>query len=598
MRHTYRPDRSTLRFALPWAIITLVSALSLRALNWGAGPGSLGQHLRYGLSYSIRGGKLSLGLTCLGCFLLALVEGEALRREKANPPALVLSLLFSLNTLIFQSPTGMLENLFLLPGCGSTESMLHWISQVGSWYGLILAFFQWMRRPLRDRGRISVTGKHCALWALSMLLLWLPVLILRSPGTIFNDTDMQILQFLGAVPWEASNPIALSLVYGPVFSLGRLLGSDNLGIFLCVLLQLGLTLFAFTFACREVARERGSIRAGWVLCLFFGLVPVYPSFVAAVLKDFIHAPLYLLFALYLRRCALGRNPKDLWLLLLLALLCAASRKGAVYLVLLCLLALCLARRDARRLLTLSALGILAGHLCLNGLVLPAIGVEQPMEKENYSFFYPITGYYCQRFDEELTPEEKEIISQVLDYETVRTGFSTGGVDTIKATYHAQNREQVAAYLRLHGRFFLRHPLTCLEALVYSRNLYFTPWSNWGERITTGQPQFQALTPNAHSDFSYLLPARFREPAESAFWELLDRPVVRELTSCGSYVWLSLLLFAGAVVQKDGRKCVWLVSVLAMVLGLLLTHLNGAVRYASPLLYTAPVFLLLYKAEAR
>ena len=31
-------------------------------------------------------------------------------------------------------------------------------------------------------------------------------------------------------------------------------------------------------------------------------------------------------------------------------------------------------------------------------------------------------------------------------------------------------------------------------------------------------------------------------------------------------------------------------------GLLLTHLNGALRYASPLIYTAPVLQLLFRAD--
>ena len=119
-----------------------------------------------------------------------------------------------------------------------------------------------------------------------------------------------------------------------------------------------------------------------------------------------------------------------------------------------------------------------------------------MERENYSFFYPITGYYCQKYDAELTPEEKEIIGSVLDYETVRTGFSPDGVDRIKETYHAENADQVRRYLKLHGSFFLRHPVTCLEALVYSRNYYFTPWTTQGERITVSMYPFQKLTTKA------------------------------------------------------------------------------------------------------
>lgn len=597
MRNTDRLDGRTFRFALPWTMITLVCALCLRALNWGVEPGSLGLHLRYGLIYNVRSSPLSFLLLCLLCFLLALVEGEALRRESRRfyLPAFLLALLFSLNTLIHKSPTGTLENLYGLPGCGATESLLHWLSQVGSWYGLSLAFFHRMARPLAP-GKETVARRDCALWTGAMLLLWLPILILRFPGSIYLDTDVQVLQFLGKLPWESSNPILLTLVYGPLFWLGRLLAGDNGGIFLCVAFQLGLTLFAFCFACREVARERGSKKAGWLLCLFFGLMPNYPAFAASALKDFIHAPLYLLFALYLRRCVRGGDKGELWRLLLLALLCAASRKGAVYLVALCLLGLCAVRKDWRRLLALAVCGILAGHMALNNLVFPALGVEKPMEQENYSFFYPITGYYCQVHEEELPQEEKDIISAVLDYETVRTGFSQTGVDTIKSTYHAQSKEAVVQYLRLHGTFFRRHPLTCLEALVYSRNYYFTPWTTAGERITVAQYPFQKLTDQASSDFSYVLPEGIRQPMEHRLWSLMGRPVFRELTGSGAYVWLGLLLFGAALWQGERNKQVWLLSVVLLTAGLLLTHLNGALRYASPIIYTVPVFLLLYRVE--
>ena len=585
-------------FSLPWTAVTLASALCLRALNWGAPAGGLLAHLRYGLVYNVSSNAFDLIFLACVCFALARLELEGLVRAKKRffLPGLGLAVLFAGNTLIFQSPTGALENLIALPGCGSPENLLHWLSQAGSWYGLSLCFFQWMARPLAKKKETHVTGKLCLLWAGVMLVLWLPILILRAPGSIYLDTDVQILQFMGKRPWEASNPIFLTLIYGPLFCLGRALGGDNVGILTCVAVQILLTLAAFSFACREVALQRGSRRAGWLLCLFFGLMPNFPSFAATVLKDFIHAPLYLLFALYLRRCVRETNRKDMGMLLALAVLCAATRKGAVYLVAACLLGLMWLQKDRRKVLLLAVCGILAGHFCLNGLILPALGVEKPMEQENYSFFYPITGYYCQRYDGELTQEEKQIISDVLDYETVRTGFSPAGVDTIKQTYHARSAAQVRKYLALHGAFFRKHPVACLEALVYSRNYYFTPWSTEGERITVGQYPFQKLTKAESSSFFYYLPESTRTKIENELWEIMKAPVLREFTGTGAYTWLSLLLFGAALWRKDRKKEIWLLSVTVLTAGLLLSHLNGALRYASPLIYTAPVFLLLYRAE--
>lgn len=591
-------DGKRILLSLPWTAITLASALCLRGLNWGAPAGGLLAHLRYGLVYNLSSNILDFLLLALVCFLLAFLEtgGFFSGERRFFLPGLAIAVLFAGNTLIFQSPTGALENLVALPGCTSPENLLHWVSQVGSWYGLSLCFFRWMARPLGVKNEKAPAGKLCLLWAGVMLVLWLPILILRAPGSIYLDTDAQILQFMGKLPWEASNPIFLTLLYGPLFCLGRALGGDNIGILVCVAVQIGLTLFAFSFACREVSWQRGSKRAGWLLCLFFGLMPNFPSFAASVLKDFIHAPLYLLFALYLRRCVREPSKKDMGFLLALAVLCAATRKGAVYLVSACLLGLLWLQKDRRKVLTLAVCGILAGHFCLNGLLLPALGVEKPMEQENYSFFYPITGYYCQRYDGELTQEEKQIISDVLDYETVRTGFSPTGVDTIKQTYHAESSAQVRRYLALHASFFRKHPITCLEALVYSRNYYFTPWASQGERITVGQYPFQKLTNAESSSFSYYLPESIRTTVENELWEVMKAPVLRELTGTGAYTWLSLLLFSAALWQKNRKKEIWLLSVTVLTAGLLLTHLNGALRYASPLIYTAPVLQLLFRAD--
>ena len=245
-------DGKTILWSLPWTAVTLVSALNLRALNWGAGGGGLLAHLRYGLVYNLSSNVFDFLALCLTCFLLALLETETLRKEKRRffLPGVLLAVLFAGNTLIYHSPTKALGNLIALPGCGIAENLLHWAAQLGSWYALSLCFFRWMSRPMEKGEGKEATAGQCLLWAAVILVLWLPVWMLRFPGSIYSDTDVQILQFMGALPWEASNPLFLTLVYGPLFCLGRLLGGDNAGIFLCVVVQVALTLFAFSFACR------------------------------------------------------------------------------------------------------------------------------------------------------------------------------------------------------------------------------------------------------------------------------------------------------------------------------------------------------------
>ena len=591
MAKEMRKEWKGLLCALLWAGICLASGLMLRAIQWGAGGGSAGAHLRFGLAYSLSGGKIGLLILGLLCLVAGFGTVWALKEEKKIFwPGAVLGLFFAGMTLIHQSPTGMLENLWAFPEAGSAESLLFWLTGGLCWYGAVLLFCRLQNRPRQVREPILRSRKRMLLWAGVLFLCWLPILILRSPGSIYADTDAQILQFQGVMTYEASNPLILSFVYGPLFTLGQGIGGDNWGIFCCVIFQTLLGLFACGFACEELTAERGTGKAGALLCAFFGLVPAFASFSAAALKDFIHAPIYLLFVLYYCRTVRGGSKGDWLRLAILALLAAATRKGAVFLVAFSLLGLALLKVEKRRILTVGTLALLAVHVLLNGLLFPLIGVEKPMEQENYSFFYPITGFYCARYDGELTEAEKQTIAAVLDYDTVVSGFSTRGVDTIKRTYHAENETQVRAYLALHGKFFLRHPLTCLEALVYSRNYYFTPWSAKGERISVAMHPFREVDPKADSNFSHWLPEDTRRAFEDKLWAATDTFPLKELISPGTYTWLTLLLLSAAWKQKNRQRLVELLPLVLLTAGLLLTHLNGAARYASPLYYCVPVVL--------
>ena len=593
MAERIRKDWKTLLCAVAWAGICLTSALTLRAIQWGAGEGSAASHLRFGLAYSLSGGKL--GLLILGLLCLAAGFGTvwALKEERRiSWTGVVLALFFDGMTLIDQSPTGMLGSLWAFPGAGSAESLLFWLTGGLCWYSAALLFCRWANRPGRARKPLSWSRKRWLLWAAVLLVCWLPILILRSPGSIYADTDAQILQFQGVMPYEASNPLILSFVYGPLFTLGQKIGGDNWGIFCCVLFQTLLGLFACGFACEELTSQRGRRKAGALLCAFFGLVPAFASFSAAALKDFIHAPIYLLFVLFYSRVIRGGSRKDWLWLAVLAILAAVTRKGAVYLVAFSLLGMALLKADRRKFLTVGTVLLLAAHFLLNGVIYPLIGVEKPMEQENYSFFYPITGFYCARYEQELTEKEKETIAAVLDYDTVVSGFSTGGVDTIKRTYHAENEAQVRAYLALHGKFFLRHPLTCLEALVYSRNYYFTLWSVKGERISVALHPFREVDPKADSNFSHWLPEDTRKAFEDKLWAATDTFPLKELISPGTYTWLTLLLLAAAWKVRNKQRLTELLPLALLTAGLLLTHLNGAARYASPLYYCVPVVLMM------
>ena len=594
MRRFARKQIKTALLVLLWTCVMFAEELARLALARGAAAedGVL-RHIAFTLLYGGERAKLGLLVRFLLLLALAAAQLRSIRTAKKEfwVPALILALFFTQNTLIYLSPTQKLLSLVAIPQIGIPENILFWVSIAASYYSLILLLCGWLQRPLGER--TVFRPKRQLLWAGIILLCWLPLLVLRAPGSIYLDTTVQILQYQGYFPIQASSPVLLTFVYGFLMTLGQGLSGNDLGLFLCVLFQIALGLYALSFGCEEAASRSGKKYIGVLLSLFFGLAMVYPSLAQAALKDSVYSPLFLLLVIFYCRTLEDGSRRNLVPLLILALLCGATRKGGVYLS--ALILLCLAgKKELRRFAVLSCLGLVALHGVVNWAVYPAVGIESPEEKENYSFFYQLTGYYCSNHPDWVTEEEKEIISQVLDYDTVVEKYDPKVADEIKATYHAENAAQVRGFLLLQGKLFLKHPLTMLEAAVYSRNWSFCPFA-WEVEKYIGEVQigFHDVLPQL-SGFSRWLESDTYRRIESDLWEYAR--YVRLFLVSGIYNWAALVLGLAAWYAGDREKKRMVLPVLLALAGLLLTHVNGSVRYAGPVIYAVPVLLVLVKCR--
>lgn len=580
-----------------WAGFTAVTALAMLSIPLGAEPGAgLLRHSIYALRYGGAMGLFRAAVVCLVALAASLLWAWSLPKAGKNRwGALLSALFFAWNTVIWLSPRSprALDGLLLLPGVRPLEMLLFYGQLVGNDYALVMTACLWLNS--RKVGREAGRGSRWPIYAGVILLGWLPILILRSPGSLYVDTAIQILMYHGNYHFHASMPVLLTVTYGLLFDLGRWLAGDNGGILICMLAQLVLLSYAMTMACREVELATGKWKNGLLLSLFFGLVPVYPSMAQGIIKDAIHSAFYLLFVICFFRAVRGGQKKELWRLLLLGALVGATRKGGIYLAVLSLALLSMHRKNWRRQLLLVAAVLAAGSGIFNQFVYPALGIDRPWQRENYSFFYPITAYYCQMHRQEMTPEEIQAVSDVLDFETACTGYSTTMVDDVKNTFHANNQSQVRTFLIQNGRFFGKHPLTCLEAVVYSKNLYYTPFSLGGQTMYPTQTQFQGIADGVWSDFSFFLPEQLRQAGEETLEAIQSFLPVRLLCGPGLYSWLCVILLVAAA--QDHRKQIrWaLLPVTLLTAGLLLSHINGAVRYAMPEMIVVPFLWALYPA---
>lgn len=74
--------------------------------------------------------------------------------------------------------------------------------------------------------------------------------------------------------------------------------------------------------------------------------------------------------------------------------------------------------------------------------------------------------------------------------------------------------------------------------------------------------------------------------------------MRILCSPGLYCWLGGILFLAAVYAPENRQKWILLPIVLLILGLLLSHINGAVRYAFPVMLCVPFLLAGYSNETK
>lgn len=569
---------------------------ALLGAEWGSGNGGLVFQFRYALHFLKTGfGNFLLVavVSLIGAWLgIRALEGL---RKPVWLPGIFLSLFFTQNTMLHITRPDSLELLLFCPQYDIADNLVMWCVFSLFYYVLILAFCQWFSQ---GREKVETGRKAWKFWLFSAIIAvcWAPMLYLRLPGSIHYDTGRQILEYQGYLPWEGANPVFLTAIYGFFFSLGQRLGGDNEGLLFCTVSQLLVTLLAMGLACGELERC-GKRMAAVLLALFYGLCPRYPCFPTLILKDCVYGPLFLLLIVYYMRVLNGGGNADKICLALVAVLCALTRKGGVYLSLGTVLCLLPTGRGYRSFCLGLGGVLLAGMVLLEQVLFPYLGIEKPWKQENYSFFYNLTCVYCEKYQQELTSQDVDTIAAVLDYDAVLHDYGSNSIDSIKSTFHGETDDQIQDYLRLNLKFILRHPLVVAESLLRSKSLYFDPFEANVEDVNgPRQRAFDGIAPGASSVFSYYAPDSIRKPLEEKFFDWSHGRPQALLLSSGSYSWMCLLLLAAALWQRSRKKLQMVLPTFLAVMGLLLTHTNGTIRYAAPVIFAAPMLFAYLRGD--
>lgn len=436
----------------------------------------------------------------------------------------------------------------------------------------------------KEQRRISWGG-----YFIILLLFWLPYYLMCFPGNLFFDTGTSILYNLGLDRSNVNNPFFQNFLMGTVYRLGKLLGDPKIGIGIYVYIQFFLYLVLLSYALFKNVKNRRYI----MITLVYALVPAFPLYAVSMGKDTNFALCILLFScltleLIEDKEAFFQHKTKAIMLAVSIVLMGLFRNYAVYVPAISLLLYSLFS-DKDRVLRVYSIVVCVIAVFISSLLPRMMGVPKPLLTESLSLPLQQIGYYYSQYKDELSDEETEELLSVFSTEILE-GYNPSISDPIKSRLRLSN-QQLHTIVSIWIRQFSRHPISYLKAAYYQTYAYYSPLAERGDiknhawiGFAVAEKVFEKtdLTPNTNE---FLKLVREIENAS------LTIPILSMFTKIGIYTWM-LIISIVRLFQKHQKKILLSFSPVIMVLiGCLLSPVNGYYRYAFPMILSVPILFV-------
>ena len=432
-----------------------------------------------------------------------------------------------------------------------------------------------------------------------IFLLWLPYAVMKYPGGIDYDSYLQLLEPLGLYPVSNHWPISSSLFFAGCFSMGRaVFGSNNAGLFTAIVCQMLFCAACMAYSLKMMHRLKlsGSLQA--LTLAVYSLATIFSRYTTSLGKDCLFASALLLCISLLAELLFCEGRVSLAKLLSFsaaALLMSVLRSNGPYILFFLLLALGLAWCLKRSRRQLRALACVAGAYCVCLCyfnLLPVMGVPGASVSEALSLPFMQTARYVKYYPEEVSPEEREIIDAVLDYDRLPELYNEKISDGVKHSYHGDG-ESLLKYFGVWFRQGLRHPDLYFSATFNNVLGYFYPGAK--ENAMGIYMQYDPVNEDVVQLFS-LPEEQAQRRAElldglTQFIEAFENfPLFYPVCNVAVQVWLLLFMAWRALIRKRGGMLILLVPSLV---GLLIciagpTFSHNGLRYALPIIFANPL----------
>ena len=469
-------------------------------------------------------------------------------------------------------------------------------------YTLLEMFFCYIDEKSLDSNvkySILFLDKHPFIGPFCFLLVcWLPYWLAYFPGSAMWDAFRQFNYYFGIEKWSDHHPVFSTIVYGGLMQLGRMIHSDNMGIFLCALFQH--VLFGGSIALGLYYMKKWSVPQNIriVALLFFGLCPIVAFWPHSVMKDVAFDALILIYSIlvldFIHKINKGKcTYKNLLCIGVSGMLASLMRHNGIYIVVasLAFLACLKMKKKARIKVALGAMLMMVCTTITSDVLIDAAGAVEGSSGLALSVPFQQTARYVKEHGEEVTEEEKEVINAVLNYDRLAERYDPHISDPIKGTYKDDD-SKLSAYIKIWFQMFLKHPVTYLEATISNSYSYFYP----NGESTTKPLVYNFITGDTRINTGYFdihytdQQGEMRNFLSGMLYVVKKTPGVGLICHMGTYTWLLLLLIALGIHKQRIYLVFGCMPAILNFLSCVASPVNGYLRYFLPNVLMIPILI--------
>lgn len=442
---------------------------------------------------------------------------------------------------------------------------------------------------------------------LIIIAFWLIYIIAFYPVILSPDPSFQIKQFFnvdtkyaeGVVKLDENvnitnhHPVVHTLLLGECISLGRLIGSDNLGLFIYSMIQIGILVATLSYTIKYLKKVNISLKVRVILLMIYSIVPMFPFYAMSAVKDTIYTSFMILYVIFLydfitfNKDKKISNIKVIYVILLLLLISLFRNNGVYVIVLSFPFIIFYSRKNMIKTITIFAI-FLSLTTCYSKVILPYFKITNGSIREMLSIPFQQTARYVKNHGDEISEEDKRAIDKILIYDTIAERYQPELSDPVKNKYNKYaTSDDLKEYFKAWYRGLTKHPGTYIEATINNTYGYFYPNAiKW----YTYHKYDSRVTKDNLVDYSYndLQGIRDTLVVYQGIYPYI--PFVGLISNIGFNTWMLLIMGVYLITFKKKEYLIVLMPLYVSVLICIASPANTYFRYAMPYIFSNCVLI--------